>query len=105
MKTKQLVLATAALAALHFPALAECTATVTRSVAALEDPSAMIRPDEDLESPTQLQVLPADQTSYVCTHGGYCYPSAAIMLNGCMIVPDPDPGDPADPIVFQLRSE
>lgn len=104
----RLVLAMAALAAVHLPAHAECTATVTKSVAALEDPSVTIDPDDDFGSPTQLQVLPGEQTSFVCAHGGYCYPSAAITLKGCAIVPDPDPsatGGPADTVIFLLRSE
>lgn len=105
---RPIFLAIAISAVFHIPAYAACTATITESVAALEDSSSSLAPGDDFGTPTQLQVYPADQTSFVCAHGSYCYPSGPILLNGCRIVPEPDPtasGDPSEPVIFMLREE
>lgn len=103
---RQFSLACALLAAGAGSAVAECKATVTGSVAALEDSSSTLEAGDDFGRPTQLQIIPKDQSSSICAEGGYCYPSGSIVLDGCRIVADPDPtasGDPEEPIIFMLR--
>ncbi len=105
---KRLFLALAASAALSGAAHAACTATITEPVSALEDTSSTLNPGDDFGTPTQLQVMPGDQLSYICAHGSYCYPSGPIVLNGCRIVPEPDPsasGDPSEPVIFMLKAD
>lgn len=105
---RPILLGIAISAVFTIPAYAACTATVTETVAALEDSSSSLEPGDDFGTPTQLQVYPGDQTSFVCAHGSYCYPSGPIVLNGCRIVAEPDPsasGDPSEPVIFMLRAE
>lgn len=105
---RRFIFAMVALVAIPFHAFADCSAVVTEAVTALEDSAAQMNPGDDFGTPSQLQIVPGDQLSYICAHGGYCYPSGAITLNGCRIVPEPDPSASADlsePIIFLLRSE
>ena len=58
-----------------------CRASVLQDVAAIEDPSSIMKAGESYDDVTQFWKNKKTGDTRYCAHGGYCYPSQ-VVVNG-----------------------